>query len=579
MALNKQGDFIDGQDFKEMFLSGAVQLRKHAEDVNRLNVFPVPDGDTGTNMNLTVASGIEELQKNPTSHLGHVAKTISKGLLMGARGNSGVILSQLFRGFATSVQECEKVTTAQFASALQEGVDSAYRAVIKPVEGTILTVSKEVARHAMSLPDEVSMTEFMEEIVKEAKTALANTPNQLPILKQVGVVDAGGQGLTHIYEGFLLALKGEVNDDITDYTSKPASLQMMDQDVHTSLPLPVQLHMMTDEIGFGYCTEFMIHVSAAQHQADAYIERKLREELQALGDSLVVVADDEWIKVHIHAEYPGEVMNMAMNYGDLSRIKIENMREQHARIVDNAKQLAYDATQQQAVRSTSVATIELPKRYGFIAVVSGQGNARIFKSLGVDVVVSGGQSMNPSAEDILHAIEQIHAETVFILPNNSNVYLAAQQATGLSAKPHLYVLPTKTIPQGISAMIAFRDDVDQQINMSSMLKSLEQVKSGQVTVAVRDSLLDGINILQGAYIGIQDGAIVTSERELFDASRKLIVNMIDEHDSMITFLTGDGAALDITNKLVVFIRETFPELEIEIHDGGQPLYPYLVSVE
>jgi DAK2 domain fusion protein YloV len=568
MALNKQVNFIDGQDLAEMFLGGAYQLGINAEQVNRLNVFPVPDGDTGTNMNLTLASGIEELQKKSTTHIGEVAKAISKGLLMGARGNSGVILSQLFRGFATSIQNYEKIDSAQFAVALQLGVEIAYKAVGQPVEGTILTVSREAAQHALRLNHLSNMVDLMEEVITKAKQAVMNTPDQLPILKQVGVVDAGGQGLLYIYEGFLLALNGEFNKD---HISSENSYVMLDSvkniDAHTMIE-PAQLHLSTGDIKYGYCTEFLVNLRSSYRQTQPFNEVLLKEQLHTLGDSTVIVSDDEWAKIHIHAEYPGEVMNIAMQYGDLSRIKIENMREQHSEIL-----------QQAIPKSNMDSTILNQKSFGFVVVSSGEGNESIFKSLGADVVISGGQSMNPSTEQIVHAIQEIHAETVYILPNNSNVLLASKQAKELIENKKVIVIPTKTITQGMTAIIAFQEDLDEFQNEQSMNKAIARVKSGQVTTAVRHSNLENLEIKQGSYIGILEGKIVITDDELLEVCKKMVDCMVDDDASLITVLTGDGASQELTQLLRQFLEETHSQLEIEIQEGGQPLYPYLFGLE
>lgn len=562
-----------------MVLAGADNLRRNVDKVNGLNVFPVPDGDTGTNMNLTLTAGCEELKKKPSSHIGKAADALSKGLLMGARGNSGVILSQLFRGFAKHVHDLEHVNVQQFAGALQQGVETAYKAVVKPVEGTILTVSKEAAKHATQYRRGSDLLDLMQEVLGKAKEALARTPEQLAVLKQVGVVDAGGQGLVCVYEGFVAALSGglvQVNDDYAtmDTTLGAVSLvpgMNLAKEVHAHLP--AQAHLATEDIEFGYCTEFMLTIAPGKVKGQVFDEGTFRDQLSKLGDSLLVVADDELVKVHIHAEYPGEVMNQAMNYGALSRIKIENMRDQHSHILEDMTE-GYEATV-----STTATAVPPSKPYGFVAVALGDGITDILSSVGVDVVLSGGQTMNPSTEDIVNAVNSIDADTIYVLPNNSNIILAAQQAIELVDNKTLIVIPSKSIPQGLAAILAFQEKADAKTNTEAMSESLRRVKSGQVTYAVRDTNMDGIDIKQGHFIGIQDGRIVSSQPSLLDACKKLLEEMIEESSEIVTILTGEDAVDAETEELEAFIQAAYPEIEIELHPGGQPLYAYLFSVE
>jgi DAK2 domain fusion protein YloV len=562
-----------------MVLAGADNLRRNVDKVNGLNVFPVPDGDTGTNMNLTLTAGCEELKKKPSSHIGKAADALSKGLLMGARGNSGVILSQLFRGFAKHVHDLEHVNVQQFAGALQQGVETAYKAVVKPVEGTILTVSKEAAKHATQYRRGNDLVDLMQEVLGKAKEALARTPEQLAVLKQVGVVDAGGQGLVCVYEGFVAALSGglvQVNDDYAtmDTTLGGVSLvpgMNLAKEVHAHLP--AQAHLATEDIEFGYCTEFMLTIAPGKVKGLVFDEGTFRDQLSKLGDSLLVVADDELVKVHIHAEYPGEVMNQAMNYGALSRIKIENMRDQHSHILEDMTE-GYEAPV-----STAATAVTPSKPYGFVAVALGDGITDIFSSVGVDVVLSGGQTMNPSTEDIVNAVNSIDADTIYVLPNNSNIILAAQQAIELVDNKTLIVIPSKSIPQGLAAILAFQEKADAKTNTEAMSESLRRVKSGQVTYAVRDTNMDGIDIKQGHFIGIQDGRIVSSQPSLLDACKKLLEEMIEESSEIVTILTGEDAVDAETEELEAFIQAAYPEIEIELHPGGQPLYAYLFSVE
>ncbi|MBP1961220.1 DAK2 domain-containing protein [Paenibacillus aceris] len=577
--MSKRFISINGNDFTAMVLAGADNLRRNVDKVNGLNVFPVPDGDTGTNMNLTLTAGCEELKKKPSSHIGKAADALSKGLLMGARGNSGVILSQLFRGFAKHVHDLENVNAQQFAAALQQGVETAYKAVVKPVEGTILTVSKEAAKHATQYRRGGDLLDLMLEVLSKAKEALARTPEQLAVLKQVGVVDAGGQGLVCVYEGFVTALNGGLVQVEEDYAMMDTRLDTVSvvpglnlaKEVHAHLP--AQAHIATEDIEFGYCTEFMLTIAPGKVKGLVFDEDKFREQLGKLGDSLLVVADDELVKVHIHAEYPGEVMNQAMNYGALSRIKIENMRDQHSHILEDMTTEGYETPV-----LTTVAAAAPAKPYGFVAVALGEGITEILSSVGVDVVLSGGQTMNPSTEDIVNAVNSIDAETIYVLPNNSNIILAAQQAADLVDKT-LIVIPSKSIPQGLAAILAFQEKADAKTNTEAMQESLRRVKSGQVTYAVRDTNMDGIDIKQGHFIGIQDGRIVSSQPSLMDACKKLLEEMIDEGSEIVTILTGEDAVEDETDELEAFIEAVYPEIEVELHPGGQPLYAYLFSVE
>ncbi|MCD1257891.1 DAK2 domain-containing protein [Paenibacillus athensensis] len=595
--MSKRFISVNGTDFAAMVFAGADNLRDQADKVNGLNVFPVPDGDTGTNMNLTFASGVEELKKKPSAHLGKAADALSKGLLMGARGNSGVILSQLFRGFAKHVHDLEEANAQQFAQALQTGVETAYKAVVKPVEGTILTVSKEAAKHALQVKRTADVLELMQEVLGKAKEALLRTPDQLPVLKQVGVVDAGGQGLVHVYEGFVAALRRggayaygaetAEDDGILDapfelavpsaaMAAAPETLELA-KAAHAA-SRPAQAQLATEDIEFGYCTEFMLTVVPGKTKGQTFEESAFRARLGELGDSLLVVADEGLVKVHIHAEYPGEVMNEAMKFGDLSRIKIENMRDQHSHILEEHG-AAMPARPQAAAASAKPAPRPAAKRYGMVAVAIGEGITDIMTSVGVDVVLSGGQTMNPSTEDIVKAVARIDAETIFVLPNNSNIILAAQQAAGLIENKQLIVIPTKSIPQGLAAIVAFQDKADAAVNESAMNAAIKRIKSGQVTFAVRDTSMDGIEIKMGHCIGIEDGTIVCSLPGLMDASKKLLQEMVEEGDELVTILTGVDAKPDETEELCAFIGEMYPGMDIELHPGGQPLYPYIFSVE
>ncbi|MGF9710869.1 DAK2 domain-containing protein [Paenibacillus naphthalenovorans] len=593
---------INGQDFIRMVEAGANALKSNVDRVNALNVFPVPDGDTGTNMNLTLTSGVEELRRRPSDHIGKAGEALAKGLLMGARGNSGVILSQLFRGFAKAVSDLESVNAKQFAAAFQSGVDMAYKAVVKPVEGTILTVAKESAKQAVKTAErQPDIHIVMEELLKKSREALAKTQDMLPVLKQVGVVDSGAQGLVLIYEGFMSALVSEITEEPADmpYTAFGAVQpldEVLEQNALTiSKPLEhvhgelhsAQAKLATEDIEFGYCTEFMVRLNADKVASRTFDEHRFREELSAFGDSLLVVADDDLVKVHIHAEYPGSVMNLAQNYGDLSRIKIENMRDQHTHILmeeagqRNAAQsgmavhLSADS-EDAAARKEAVQEL---KRYGFVAVSAGEGISGIFTSLGVDRVLHGGQTMNPSTEDIVRAVAGVDAQTVFVLPNNSNIILAAQQAVELVEDKQVIVIPSKSIPQGIAAVIAFQENAAPEENAEEMQQALQHVQAGQVTYAVRDTQMDGMDIKQGDYIGIHNGRIVSSEPDILASCRKLIDSLVGGGAEIVTLYAGAEARPEQTEQLADYIEQTYADVEVEVHEGGQPLYYYIISAE
>ncbi|SHE11640.1 dihydroxyacetone kinase [Chlamydia abortus] len=578
--MSKRFNFLDGTDFIHMMRSGAARLQSNVSMVNALNVFPVPDGDTGTNMNLTMSSGIEELQRRKSDHVGKSAEALSKGLLMGARGNSGVILSQLFRGFGKSVHDLDTVNAQQFAQALQQGVDTAYQAVVKPVEGTVLTVAREAAKHALSYARRTDdLADLMREVLNKAEETLNRTPDMLPVLKQVGVVDAGGKGLVLIYEGMLAALTGDF-----DYDAEPEATDKAVQPAGQSLheAANAQSKLATEDIEFGYCTEFMVNLVPGKVPGYQFEESKFRRDLEKFGDSLLVVADDDLVKIHIHAEYPGEVMNYAMNYGDLTRIKIENMREQHSHLLhadeSDTTYASPKAEEEERPAEEEVEAEEL-RPYGFVAVSVGQGISDIFESLGADEIITGGQTMNPSTEDIVQAIRKVPAETVFILPNNSNIVMAAQQARDLVEDKQVVVIPSKTIPQGMAAMLAFQERADADSNAAAMEDALSRIRSGQVTHAVRNSSIDGMEINEGDFLGILDGRIVSSKPDLLETCKQLLDEMLSEDGEIVTLLAGEEATDDLTSAIQAYLEEAYPEVEIEIHSGGQPLYFYLFSVE
>ncbi|MDQ0046361.1 DAK2 domain fusion protein YloV [Paenibacillus polymyxa] len=588
---------LNGTDFTAMVLAGAEQLQQHAEHVNSLNVFPVPDGDTGTNMNLTMSAGVTELKRGDSSSIGVMSGILSKGLLMGARGNSGVILSQLFRGFSRYAAPYEELNTLQFASALQSGVDAAYKAVVKPVEGTILTVAKEAARHAVFFSRRTNdITELMEEVLAKAKETLAMTQDMLPVLKQVGVVDSGGQGLVYIYEGFMQHLgSGLVTSPIAKsdnarpvfapYVSKrptaPAVVPSPDA------PISAQAKLETDNIEFLYDMEFFINRQLGDAQGTYFDEEAFRKALSVDGDSIIVISDDDVIKVHVHSKAPGEVLNLALRYGEITQIRILNMREQHRDLLSAGMDVAPEPEWFAEIPTEPVREEEPSEppahelaSFGFIAVASGEGIADIFRSLGVDVVLAGGQTMNPSTEDFVNAARSIAAQHIFILPNNSNIILAAEQARELLEMERLVsVIPSKTIPQGIAAAFAFQEEEAFEVNQDNMRDAVTRVKSGQVTYAVRDTTLDDLHITAGHYIGIQDSKIVATEEHLMATSRLLLAKMLVNGDEIVTILTGSDANQEDTDQLVAWLEENYADAEVEVHEGGQPIYPYLFSVE
>jgi len=544
-----------------MILAGAHHLSQNAQIVDALNVFPVPDGDTGTNMNLSMTSGAKAVEETNTDHIGKVGVALSKGLLMGARGNSGVILSQLFRGFSKNIEQKETIDAKEFALALQAGVDTAYKAVMKPIEGTILTVAKDAAKKAVAVSaTEDQIDRVLELTIEEARASLDRTPDLLPVLKEVGVVDSGGKGLLCVYEGFLASLRGE------ELPPKTASLPTLKELVSAEHHKSAQSHMNTEDIEFGYCTEFMVKFEEDKQSFD---ENAFREELSEFGDSLLVVSDDTLAKVHIHAEQPGDVLSYAQRYGSLINMKIENMREQHSSIVNEEKDHSPAAPK---------ATAAEKQRFGVVSVAMGEGIADLFKSIGASVVIEGGQTMNPSTEDIVKAIDSIHAETVFILPNNSNIVMAAKQAATVSSR-EVVVIPTKTVPQGMSALLSLNETASNEDNEAAMLEAIDHVKSGQITFAVRDTQIDGIDIAKGDYMGLYNGKITLTAKNQLDAAKELLTQMVTEDDEIVTIIKGEDASSDEMEALEAYIEETFEDVEVEVHDGKQPLYSYILAVE
>ncbi|MGG4112365.1 DAK2 domain-containing protein [Bacillus subtilis] len=548
---------LNGRTFAEMILAGAQNLSQNASAVDALNVFPVPDGDTGTNMNLSMTSGAREVEQMDTDDIGKVGSALSKGLLMGARGNSGVILSQLFRGFSKSIETKKEINALEFAAALQAGVDMAYKAVMKPVEGTILTVAKDAAKKAMILAEkETDITALMIAVTEEAEASLNRTPELLPVLKEVGVVDSGGKGLLCVYEGFLASLKGET-------VPQKAVLPSLDDMVSAEHHKSAQSMMNTEDIEFGFCTEVMVRLDQTKREFD---EGTFRQDLSQFGDSLLVIADESLAKVHIHAEEPGNVLNYAQHYGELIKIKIENMREQHTSIISQESKPADNETP------------PAKQPYGIVTVAMGEGIADLFKSIGASVVIEGGQTMNPSTEDIVDAVKSVNADTVFILPNNSNIIMAANQAASV-VDEQVFVIPAKTVPQGMSALLAFNPDQEAEANEANMLSAIQQVKSGQVTFSVRDTHIDGKDIKKGDFMGILNGTIIGTSENQLSAAKMLLSEMIGEDDEIVTILYGEDASQEEAEQLEAFLSEKYEEIEVEIHNGKQPLYSYIVSAE
>ncbi|AII35591.1 hypothetical protein CJZ71_21270 [Bacillus subtilis] len=548
---------LNGRTFAEMILAGAQNLSQNASAVDALNVFPVPDGDTGTNMNLSMTSGAREVEQMDTDDIGKVGSALSKGLLMGARGNSGVILSQLFRGFSKSIETKKEINALEFAAALQAGVDMAYKAVMKPVEGTILTVAKDAAKKAMILAEkETDITALMIAVTEEAEASLNRTPELLPVLKEVGVVDSGGKGLLCVYEGFLASLKGET-------VPQKAVLPSLDDMVSAEHHKSAQSMMNTEDIEFGFCTEVMVRLDQTKREFD---EGTFRQDLSQFGDSLLVIADESLAKVHIHAEEPGNVLNYAQHYGELIKIKIENMREQHTSII----------SQESKPADNEIPPAKQP--YGIVTVAMGEGISDLFKSIGASVVIEGGQTMNPSTEDIVDAVKSVNADTVFILPNNSNIIMAANQAASV-VDEQVFVIPAKTVPQGMSALLAFNPDQEAEANEANMLSAIQQVKSGQVTFSVRDTHIDGKDIKKGDFMGILNGTIIGTSENQLSAAKMLLSEMIGEDDEIVTILYGEDASQEEAEQLEAFLSEKYEEIEVEIHNGKQPLYSYIVSAE
>ncbi len=542
-------EYIKAKAFREMFVSGANNLQNSKDLVDKLNVFPVPDGDTGTNMSLTISYAMKELEKVGEDDITKIAKALSKGSLMGARGNSGVILSQIIRGIGKSVEGKDKLSTVDLAKALKGGSDTAYKAVIKPVEGTILTVIRETAEYAVKLAKrENNIEKFLGKVVREANVSLENTPNLLKNLKDAGVVDSGGKGLTLILEGFYLAIVGKA---VVPATAEKAELK--------NVSLSSADTTSTEDIKFGYCTEFIL-------ESDKIDDAGIRDIMLGYGDSLAVVGDEGVIKVHVHTNEPGNVLQEALKYGQLLTIKIENMRMQHENILEG---VAENAEYEEPVEE---------KEFAFISTSMGDGLASIFKDFGVDHVIEGGQTMNPSTEDFMKAIDKIHAKNIFILPNNSNIIMAANQAKELSDK-NIIVIPTKNIPQAVSALVGFNPEATVEENEANMVEALSYVKSGQVTFAVRDTVMNGIEIREGNIIGIAEKEMIAAGDEVDEVAKKLVEKLVDEDSAIITLFYGEDVTEEQAEELRGEVEEKFEDIDVELYYGGQPLYYYLISVE
>ena len=546
---------INAETLQKMFIAGAKNLEAKKEWINELNVFPVPDGDTGTNMTLTIMSAAKEVGAITEPPMETIAKAISTGSLRGARGNSGVILSQLFRGFTREIKKVDQIDVDVLSRACVKAVETAYKAVMKPKEGTILTVAKGMADKSCELVGESDdLVHVIDEIIKHGDYVLSQTPEMLPVLKQAGVVDSGGQGLMTVIKGAFDALLGKE----IDYTLEP--VQTAETKVTEEVP------MDDVEIKFGYCTEFIINLDKEMTKSE---EKAFKEFLESIGDSIVLVADDEIVKVHVHTNEPGVAITKALTYGSLSRMKIDNMREEHQeRLIKNAEKMA---EQQKAD--------EPRKKYGFVAVSVGEGLDEIFKGLNVDHIISGGQTMNPSTEDILNAIDKINADNIYVLPNNKNIILAAQQAESLVEDKNIIVIPSKTIPQGISAMIGFIPDNSPEDNKEAMIDSMSYVKTGEVTYAVRDTVIDDKEIKEGNIMGIGDEGILAVGEEIDDTTINMIKEMQDEESEIISLYYGAEVTEEAANKLADKIAEALPEIEVEVYPGGQPIYFCIISVQ
>jgi len=546
---------INGLVLAEMIDLGSKNLAKNAEKINSLNVFPVPDGDTGTNMNLSMSSGAKETAANVVENIGELGKSFSKGLLMGARGNSGVILSQLFRGMSQYIADKKEIDAKEFAEAIQNGVSIAYKAIIKPVEGTILTVAREAAEAGLKAAKNTdSVVEVMEAIYAEAQASLKRTPDLLPILKEVGVVDSGGQGLVCVYQGFVAALKGEKIEGLESVETNVVDMQF--EDDHD------MDFMSPEDIVHGFCTEFTVRLDKEKKD---FNEDKFREDMSKFGDSLLVISDSEYVKIHVHTETPGDVFNYGQQYGELIKIKSDNMREQHREVL--RKQEAKQASTPKEI-----------KEQAMISISMGAGLSKVLTSMGVDYIVEGGQTMNPSTEDIMKAIKEVNAKNIFIFPNNKNIQLAAKQAAEL-AEENVFVIESKTAPQGLAAVMVFNPQASADENFANMQEVLSTVSTLEVTHAVRDTNIEGVEIKKDEFMGIKDGKIVVSNLSLNTVLEELLEKSIDEDKEIVTLYLGEESTEEYTDFLEQLIEEKYPDVEVELIESGQPVYPYIIGVE
>ena len=550
---------IDAQLLQKAFIAGAYNLERNKDYINELNVFPVPDGDTGSNMSLTIMAAAREVSALENPSMDELSKKISSGSLRGARGNSGVILSQLLRGFCKEIKGKKQITVSVLADGFVRAVETAYKAVMKPKEGTILTVAKGVAEKAVELSEmDMDFETLGQEILNHGNEVLKQTPELLPVLKEAGVVDSGGQGLMEFLTGAYNGLTGkeEIKEPVTSGGAAKAQT-MSSEEIDTS------------HIKYGYCTEFIIML---EKEYNAEIEAKFKEFLTSIGDSLVVVSDDEIVKVHVHTNHPGLAFEKGLEYGSLTSMKVDNMREEHKEKVIH-EQDRKKAAEQEAAKE------EPKKPFGFVAVSVGEGLNDIFKDLGVDHIIEGGQTMNPSTEDVLDAISKVNAETVFVFPNNKNIILAANQAAEIEEEKKVIVIPTKTIPQGISALISFDETATAEANQAGMEDAITAVKSGQVTYAVRDTSIDGKEIKTGDYMGIDDAGIQAVGQDITDVVKDLIGAMADEDSELLSIYYGSDVEEEKANALVEAVQAAYPDFEVEAHAGGQPIYYYILSLE
>ena len=546
-------------------LAGAQNIEAKKEIINELNVFPVPDGDTGTNMSLTIMSAAKEVMALDDRNMKDLAKAISSGSLRGARGNSGVILSQLLRGFTKAIRDEEEIDAMTLAAACQRARDTAYKAVMKPKEGTILTVASGIAARAAELAEETDDLEaFLPAVIEHAEEVLAKTPDMLPVLKEAGVVDSGGQGLIEVIKGAYAAFQGKEIDlsAITPGTGS-AVTKIGAQE--------------TADIKFGYCTEFII---LTEREFTEEEERDFKAYLSSIGDSIVCVADEDVVKVHVHTNDPGLAIQRALTYGQLSRMKIDNMREEHQeKLIRDAEKMAAKQAAEEAEKEKAQKAQEPRKAMGFITVSIGEGLNEIFRELGADYIIEGGQTMNPSTEDMLNAIDQVNADTVFILPNNKNIVLAANQAKALVKEKEIVVIPTKTVPQGITAIISFMPDADAKANEEAMLEGIQQVKTGQVTYAVRDTHVDDKEIHEGDIMGIGDKGILAVGTEVEATAKEMLAELVDEDSELISLYYGEEVSEEEAEKFAAEVEELYPDVDVDFHFGGQPIYYYVMAVE